>query len=281
MSGGETSYPILADTGIQSPQSIYELSTTQHHPIGTPARLIGGRVFYYARHSANATTAAGKLHVAATPLTAFEDLAVGTLSLGSQTITGIVATSTIASSNAFQYLCVVDGGGEGQMFRLRSHGTGTGSPTITARIFGEPGVALTASSQVSLLKDIYADVVVAVTDSADRVAGIAQVAMVDSSSTARYVWLQTYGPCPAWVEGTPAEGAALVNDDTTAGNLAAASTTVGAVTIVGTHTSNATKISTTVTPTATTTAGRVVAYQLGVDGTTNEVQMVDLVIRAC
>jgi hypothetical protein len=76
-----------------------------------------------------------------------------------------------------------------------------------------------------------------------------------------------------------AEGSPLVIG-TTAGHLIVATATVAAVSIVGTHTSNATKISTTVTPTATTTANRVMAYSLNEATIDAEVNMVDLIIRA-
>ena len=265
------SYPRLVESGLQSPQDIYHTSTTQHHAIGQGARLIGGRVFYYARHSAALTTAAGLLHVAATPLTAHEDLAVGTIPVGARSFTGVVATASVARADCYQYICVVDGGGEGLMYRISGHGTGT---TITVDIYDEVAVALTAASQVSLLKDIYADVTVAVTDSADRAAGIAQVAMATSTAAApTFVWLQTWGPCPAWVEGTPAEGTPLVNDDTVAGNLTTCDQ-IASLIVTTTVTSMGAAV------TDTVDAGRVLAYQLGVDGTTAEVQMVDLCIRA-
>lgn len=253
--------PVLQESGIASPQSIYELSTTQEHPIGTKGTLVGGRVFYYARHTANATTAAGKVHAAAAGASAFEDLAVGTPGAGATVVPSVVATSAITSGNAFQYLAVVDGGGEGRMYRIRNHGTGTGSPTISVELFDGLEEAFTASTQVSLIKDIYADVVIAPSDGADVPAGIAHVDMVDSSSTARYVWLQTYGPCTAWVNGTPAEGTPLVVGDAN-GNLTTADQTA------------------TGTMNSTVNAGRVVAFQLGIDGTDDEVQVVDLRIRA-
>jgi hypothetical protein len=281
------SYPRLVDSGIQSPQSIYELSTTQEHEIGQCGRLIGGRVFYYARYSAAATTARGLCFAAATPTTLFQNVAVGTIAQQAKTLTGVSAGTTAAAAvtkNAFQYLAVNDGTAEGLMFRVESHGTITNTTTtqtgLTVKLYDELPIALPAASEVSMVKDIYADVVVAPTDGADRLAGVANVTMVDSSTTARYFWCQSYGPCAAFVTGTSmAEGSPLVIG-TTAGHLIVATATVAAVSIVGTHTSNATKISTTVTPTATTTANRVMAYSLNEATIDAEVNMVDLIIRA-
>ena len=94
-------HPRLVESGIESPQSGYELSTEQYHDIGQCARMVGGKVFYYARYSAAATTAAGLVFSAATPDAsgAFENTtAVGTIAQGERLITGITAANTLSTA---------------------------------------------------------------------------------------------------------------------------------------------------------------------------------------
>ncbi len=78
------------------------------------------------------------------------------------------------------------------------------------------------------------------------------------NTTAQFCWLQTYGPGAAWVNGTPAEGQPLMPDGTTNGNLTTATATTG----------------------TTPTIQPVVATQMGVDGTDDEVQAVFWTLRA-
>jgi len=274
------SYPRLVDSGLHSPQSIFELSTTPKHEIGACARLIGGRVFYYARYSNSNARAAGLVLAAATPSALFENVAVGTIGIGQKTITGLSAGTTATAAvtrNAYQYLAINDGTAEGRMFRLKSHGTITNTTTtqtgLSAELYDELPVAIPAASEVTLVKDLYADVVVAPTDGADRAAGVAHVAMVDSSTTPRYFWCQSYGPCAAFVSTNALGPGTPLVIGTTAGHLIQCDQTAN---IVGTHTKSATKIS----DTDTVNAGRVLAFTIGNTTITTEVNMVDLIIKA-
>ena len=241
------SNPRLVDSGIKSPQSIYALDTVQQHEIGQCGTLTGGRVFYYSRYSASATTARGLMFAAATPSALFENVAIGTLGVGAKTLTGISGGATAAAAvtkNAYQYLGVNDGTAEGVMFRLESHGTITNTTTtqtgLTAKLYDTLPIAIPAASEVTLVKDLYADVVVAPSDGADRIAGVAHVDMVDSSTTARYFWCQSYGPAAVFVSTNALGPGTPLVIGTTNGHLIQATTTVGSVSIVGTHSSNAT-----------------------------------------
>jgi hypothetical protein len=209
--------------GYASPQSIYELSTDQHHQIGTVGTLTGGRVYYYGRYQGSATTAAGKLMVASSRNAANEDLATATTALkaGSPEVTGItLGTVAVGSTQKFHYLDVIDGGGEGLSYRIKSHPTAAASATnFSMTLYDNVAVASDANTQVTLRQDLYADFVISVADALDVPVGVACVAMVDSSTTARYCWIQSYGPGVAFVNGTPGVGTPLGIGDTTVGNL--------------------------------------------------------------
>lgn len=258
--------------GVGSPQSIYLVSTLQHHPIGSRGVTDDGRVFYYGRYTASSALPAGKLAASAVLTTQHEDLDTATTSFinGTTKMTGITIGSTALTQDQYQYICVVDStnagtattpGPEGMMFRIMGHGAYSASATdVQVELFDPVPISSDAGTQVSLLKSPYADFVIAPSSSNlnDVYAGIPQVNVPAGNSTTQYCWLQTYGPAAAWVAGTPAEGQPLMPDTTTNGNLLTAVATTG----------------------ATPTIQPIVATQMGVDGTNNEVQAVFLHLRA-
>jgi hypothetical protein len=225
MPNGTTSHPRIPFSGIQSPQSIYEVSTTQHHEIGEAGVLIGGRCFYYCRHTGGAAIARGRLAAAATPLATEEELACVTAALvpGATEITGITFGAASADANAFQYIStnqlVTDMGGI--MFRIKSHPALTSGGVFAVQLWDPIPATITsiATTTLSLSKDTFADVIVAPAAETNVPAGVCNVDIPIGSTTPQYAWLQTQGPGPAYVSGTPAEGLPLVMDGAVAGGL--------------------------------------------------------------
>jgi len=225
MSGGQTSNPILANTAMQSPQSIYEISTTQHHPIGTAGRLVGGRAFYYARHIGAAAIARGRMAVSALPVATEEEMAciTGALVPGAMEITGITFGAATADANTYQYIStnqlVTDMGA--LMFRIKNHAALTSGGVFEVELYDPipAGIISTATTTLTLSKDTYADVIVAPAAETHVPAGVCNVDFPIGSTTPQYAWLQTQGPGPAYVSGNPDHGLPLVADAAVAGGL--------------------------------------------------------------
>jgi hypothetical protein len=90
-------------------------------------------------------------------------------------------------------------------------------------------VALTTSSKASLTPNPYAAVIQApVTTLTGAVVGVATSAVAASE----YFWMQTRGPAPALITGTPIVGSAVCSPSAAAGALGA-DPADAAVTVVG------------------------------------------------
>lgn len=218
-------HPILQN-GLGSPQSTQAVSTDQKHEIGTGAYLPGGKVWYYAKHTGAGTLTRGELLVAEDLAANHQNLATatGALSVGSNSVPAgnitLGATALTANQYADGELHVVDGGGEGTSYKIRSHDAGTSAGTdFTLDLYDSIVVASDADTEVTLVQNKYTNPQQSNTDNADVVLGVPNVAVPAGSTNAQYFWVQTQGYCPAFVVGTPAVGTNLMVSDTTAGMM--------------------------------------------------------------
>lgn len=219
--------------GVASPQSVHAVSATKHHMVGTPAYLPGGRVYHYAKHSGaglvrgefcvNASLAANHMNLATT---------TACMTVGSNVVTGVTLGATAAARNLYEdgILAVVDGGGEGQCYRIREHAAIASAGTGSFTLYDPIAVASDSSTEVSLLKDTFADIVVSVTDQADIPVGVPQVTVPAGSTDPQYFWVQTWGPAGVFVTGTPAVDTTMMVGTSTAGHLIALDETEGTAT---------------------------------------------------
>ncbi len=147
--------------------------------LGTLVQTPDGRKFRYARAGAS-NLAAGKLVVAATQVADHTDLSVAAAAIGDTQVTVTLgSTGVTADQYANGFLIVNDGTAEGTIYTIASHPAADASATVVVNLSQPLAAALAASgtSQVSLVKNTYADVVISATDQADLAVGVPPVAV--------------------------------------------------------------------------------------------------------
>jgi len=242
-----------------SNQSIYEVKTSQAHPIGTRGYLPDGRVFFYTLNDTAAALNVGQVIVASDIVANHQNVATATnsLAVGASVVRDVTLGATAAAADLYKdgYLAVTDAGGQGQTFQLRSHDLVGSGGTGDFPIYGSVAVASDASTTVSLFRNLYAGPQISQTNQQDVVVGIPTTTIPVGSSAAQYGWLQTWGP------------AAVL--------FGAAIGTVGQAVVPDTSVQGAVEEDNTAT---TVSQEPIVGYTMSI-GVDTEYQMVDLRIR--
>lgn len=185
------------------------------HRLGSRAQTIDGRVFHYARVGAVATVA-GSVYQASAPVANHLALVPAAAGVGAVQVT-VTLGATLATANQYGegFMQVDTTPGNGLMYGIASHPAIASAGTGVFTLFPDEAiqVALTGASRVGLIANPYADVIVTPTTATAVIAGVPLVAAPAGS----YCWLQTWGPCPVLVNGTPGVGTSVVPSATTAG----------------------------------------------------------------
>jgi hypothetical protein len=194
-------------TGVGSPQSIYESSTVQYHPIGSRGGLDDGRVFYYARNGA-ADILPGKLVMSEVITDQFDDMALPTdgFVAGEKSCT-LTLGSTAVTENEYAdgYVIVSDGTGEGHTYKIAGHLAGLATADVVFTLYDEVKVSSVAATQAVLAKNLWADVVIAAAGHVHVAVGVPQTTI----TAAEYGWVQTWGVSAVWDDATTAVGQTL------------------------------------------------------------------------
>lgn len=186
-------------------QDVHEISEYPKAKLGDKTITADGRVYRYAKAAGTALDA-GKLCVAATPVANHENIAVAAaVAVGETTVTATLgATAATAGDYDEGYMVVSDAAGEGITYKIKHSGAADASGVITIELEDAVKVALTTSSEVSLYKNLYKDVVVSATDQADIAVGVPNVAVTANY----YFWAQTGGMCAVLADEIIAQGSA-------------------------------------------------------------------------
>lgn len=188
-------------------QSIYEDSSTKKTQLGYGI-TVGDRKFKYA--SAAKALAAGDV-VANLASTQCVNNTSAAAAIGTVEVTVYITDSVNADYFADGYLIAADETGLGYNYKVRSHAAIGDTSTGTVTLYDPVAVALTATSEVTLVPSKYAQLSDVIT-STTPIQGVAPCAV----SSGEYFWLQTDGPA-----------AALVNTTVAYGNLVAPATAGG------------------------------------------------------
>ncbi len=202
MAGGITSTVELS-YGMEKAVSALALKA---HPYGTRGVLPDGRVFKYS-FSDGALEAGWIMQAGAQPTAdaigeydmdvpiSSDGNAIGDRQIRVDFSTGV---STIVPADEWGdgILYVNDGPGEGHVYRISSHSSGSSDlATVLLMTLADDdtirSTALTTLSLIGLIKNQYKDVVVVDDDAFTNVVGATPVAVPDD----RNFWLQTWGPC--------------------------------------------------------------------------------------
>ena len=208
-------------------QDSFSSGSTQNHPLGTKAETKDGRLFRYCVAGA-VDTVAGSLYQGAVPLANHLANTPPAVAIGATSFSYTPgATAGAANLYAEGYLQVDTTPGNGYTYVIASHPAITASTAFTLTLRDPIQVALTTSSRVGLMPNMYKNVVVTPTTNTARVAGVAPTVI----TTAQYGWLQTRGPASVLINGTPAITAPVVNSGTTAGAVDGWTTAAAAVAV--------------------------------------------------
>jgi len=205
---------------MASGQGIWDTGSTQSHEVGTRAALSDGRVYYYARNSGVAIVA-GNLLMSEVLLAGFEDLVIGAETIGTTEISYTSGSGT-ASANDFAggYMVVIDDTGEGITYKIASHAAIAATTASTLTLKDPICVATAAGTTVMLMKNPWADVVIAASGQTHFPCGVSNVAVAAGSTTKQFFWCQTWGVAAVWQDEASAIGS-LLTSGTTAGQCEA------------------------------------------------------------
>ena len=217
--------PILTAGGASN-QTIREAVTSPRHDVGTRGQTSDGRVFYYARSkNTNAdaanTLSAGQLAMSEVILAAHTNLAVpDAVAVGATSVAVTLGGSESLVKDDYQggYLVINDVAGEGRTYRISGNAATSSSTAATFDLSDEIETALTTSSQATVLKNPWADVVLAAAGHAHFACGVPQFEVPAGNTNAQYFWAQTWGISAVEDDAATAIGAVL-QSGTTAGQV--------------------------------------------------------------
>ena len=176
----------------QGGQGVYQASRLQMARLGS-RKVVGDRVYRYARAGAGGTISAGNL-MQAPDVNAGEISVVQTTAghhdIGSKVL-NLYSSGSVGSGEYNEgYVFVCEGTSPGPMYRIKNHGDIAATATGNLTLYDALVTTHTAADQVSVLRNMYNKVVEAGA-TGDVPVGVAPITV----TTNDYFWLQTWGPC--------------------------------------------------------------------------------------
>ncbi len=204
-----------------SHSTMFESGSTKLGPIGQAHRQDStGRSWRYSLAGAG-NLARGKLYSSAVTIGNHINLSFASAPADLAKSVTVILGGTLVTANQYQdgWLNVQDGTSEGRAYPIEGH---PGQTTVTGNLVVDlkeqfATLGAVAESNVNLVYNRWAGVLISSTDQADAVAGVPNVAI----TLAEYGWLQTYGPCPTWQDETTAIGSGVAIGTGTAGQVEA------------------------------------------------------------
>lgn len=199
----------------------YATNTVQNHGMGEYANIGDGRSFRFAQAGAVAL-AKGKLGQAPAPKTNHHNVAVASAAaVGASTVTVTLgATAAVAQEYVEGYLAINDNAGEGQTYKISDQPAAASSAALTVTLFDNVSVALTTSSEATLVHHAQKGVV-EVASATRRPSGVPLVDVAISG----YYWGQVKGVSSVLADQAIALGSRCVASGSVAGAVVAESTT--------------------------------------------------------
>jgi len=182
--------------------------------VGTPGTL-DGAAYVWCSYTGSTALVRGEPLVAANIDDTVQNLAITTtgMVIGQTDIVDITAGAAAISANAFEggFMAVVDGAGEGTIYRIRHHAAFTASSADGSIVLDDAvEIASDADTEVSLLLNKYAQVQRSKSHERLPFVGVPNIAVPAGDSTTQYFWAQRSGYCPAFVTGSPKRGTSVV-----------------------------------------------------------------------
>lgn len=185
-----------------SAHEIREQSSTQLMALGSKAETRDGRKFRYAKAGGTALTVGTMNEQAAIVANHVNKVVSVAVAVGGTVVAPTIgATAATKDYYAEGYLLVNDAAGEGILYSVAGHPANAGSLAMPVTLNEPVAVALTTSSEVTLMVNKYKGVIIVpqAATSGGAPVGVANVAITE----AYYGWLQTSGPCAMLSASTP------------------------------------------------------------------------------
>jgi len=193
-------------------------SVTQEVSLGTRYADQYGRVFRYCKAGGSGLDR-GKLVVTSDPVANHTSMNFAVAPAIGDTSVDVTLGGTAATANQYKdgWLNVQDGLGEGRVYRVEGHAA-QATTTGTLKVWlAEPidTVSAITVANVDLVYNKYQSIVIAASDQADVPVGIP----VAGITTLYYGWVQTWGPCAAWMDEAVAIGQDLTIGSSVPGSV--------------------------------------------------------------
>jgi hypothetical protein len=189
-----------------------EILAEAQFALGSVMRLQDGREFVYAK--AGEALSKGKLATAPAHVADHSNIAVAAaVAVGGTTVTVTLgATAATANQYAGGLLVTSDAAGEGTSYEILSHAAVDASGVITLKLRNPIRVALTTSSEVTLVHNQFRGTLEG-TVATRKAVGVPLVDVTDQY----FYWAQYRGACPVLADGAIALGNAVVPSDAVSG----------------------------------------------------------------
>lgn len=200
--------------------------TSATNALGTRVNLSDGRSFRYSQFGASVTNALlCAQDISGSGTGGIDDGAVIVPASAVTTTDGTAGSRfvqfTLASMGINQlaggYFHTEDDTGEGYTYRIKGN-TATGDPAtgdIRIEFYDPIEILLSASTDVFICGNLYANLIASVTAVDTIVSGVTTAVQADND----FGWVQTWGPGSVLCTLTPTEGAIMTGDDGTAGSV--------------------------------------------------------------
>jgi len=211
----------LTNKGQGAPFSLFTKSTdaSLNTACGQRFDLEDGREVVIVKAGA-VDIASGKLHQAPAIIADHENLVVtaytaANTQLGTPAKVTVTLGATAVTENQYAqgYLIVNDGAGEGQALKISANPAALGSASCVISLEDAPLTAITTSSNVSLVHDLYTEVIVAPTTVTSKIVG----ASIYPITAGQFGYLQTKGVVSLLSDGAIASGVAVSPSNAVAG----------------------------------------------------------------
>lgn len=207
----------------------FKVNTTQQLSLGQPMRFPDGRTFRYSRADPSTAVVVSKLYQSAAPAADNVHALITPVAaaVGDRVVQVTIGATAIAADvfrDGYLTVDLVGNTGFGYMYQIDRHGdVAASASTFRVPLKGgtvQVAIATTASS-VSLIRNPYADVVLAAaTDPTGCVVGVS----VKPIPVSQFGWIQVAGNCMCLTEGTVVIGQQLMPAVTATGALVVQST---------------------------------------------------------
>lgn len=193
------------------------------HELGAAVRLADMRVFRHGVAGA-AALGRGKLSQAAAPIGDHANMTLAAAALGATAVTATPA-GTAGAANLYSegYFGINDVTGEGATYKVKDHLAITASTAFVVNLFDPIRLALTSSSQATLVHNGYKNVIEVAT-SLHRPAGVPLI----NIAIGDYGWEQTKGVASVLCGTTRTLGALQISSGATAGAVVDLTDVLGA-----------------------------------------------------